>query len=176
MHGAHQRLELLSQALDSDDLRTFYAALAQAEGAHARLFVDLAKEYGDPDAVEARRVPTGPGAGAGRAPVGIGRVEEEDRDPAVVPREGADAQARRDGQAEQIEVDKSRIRGQEAALVGTRASMDEAKRDLDRNRDLVASGDVSRTTYEQAQRRYDELASQYNAAEANLESSVSVAR
>lgn len=81
------------------------------------------------------------------------------------------AQARRDGQAEQIEVDKSRIDAQEASLLGTRASMDEAKRDLDRNRDLVASGDVSRSTYEQAQRRYDELAAQYASAQANLEAS-----
>ncbi len=81
------------------------------------------------------------------------------------------AQARRDGQAAQIGVEESRIEGQEAALVGTRATMDEAKRDLDRNRDLVASGDVSRTAYEQAQRRYDEMASQYASAEANLEAS-----
>ena len=81
------------------------------------------------------------------------------------------AQARRDGQAAQIEVEESRIEGQVASLVGTRASMDEAKRDRDRNRDLAASGDVSRTTYEQAQRRYDEQASQYASAEANLEAS-----
>lgn len=81
------------------------------------------------------------------------------------------AEARRDGQAAQIEVEESRIEAQEASLLGTRASMDEAKRDLDRNRDLVASGDVSRTAYEQAQRRYDEMASQYASAEANLEAS-----
>jgi len=81
------------------------------------------------------------------------------------------AQARRDGLAQQIEVDKARIQSLEASLLGTRASLDEAQRDLNRQRELVSSGDVSQAVYEQAQRRYDEVAAQYAAAEASLEAS-----
>ena len=78
------------------------------------------------------------------------------------------AQARRDGQAAQIEVDKARIVAQEASLEGTRASLDEARRDLNRQRELVASGDVSQSVYEQAQQRYDEVAAQFASAQGNL--------
>ncbi len=81
------------------------------------------------------------------------------------------AQARRDGQAAQIEVEESRIESQAATLQGTQASLDEARRDLSRNRELVASGDVSRSAYEQAQMRHDELDSRYISAQANLEAS-----
>lgn len=81
------------------------------------------------------------------------------------------AQARRDGQAAQIQVEEARIVGQEASLLGTRATLDEAQRDLNRQRELVSSGDVSQAVYEQAQRRYDEIAAQYASAEATLEAS-----
>ncbi len=81
------------------------------------------------------------------------------------------AKARRDGQAAQIEVEKSRIESQAATLQGTRASLDEARRDLNRNRELVASGDVSQSAYEQAQMRHDELDSRYVSAQASLEAS-----
>ncbi len=81
------------------------------------------------------------------------------------------AQARRDGQAAQIEVEQSRIASQVATLEGTQASLDEAKRDLNRNRELVASGDVSQSAYEQSQMRHDELDSRYTSAKANLEAS-----
>ena len=78
------------------------------------------------------------------------------------------AKARRDGQAAQIEVDKARIEGQEASLLGTKASLDEARRDLDRHREMIASGDVSQSAYEQAQQRFDEMNANYDAAESNL--------
>ncbi len=81
------------------------------------------------------------------------------------------AQARRNGQAAQIEVEKSRIHSQEASLLGTRASMEEAHRDLNRHRELVAAGDVSESAYEQSQMRNDELNSQHAAAKSNLEAS-----
>jgi tRNA 2-(methylsulfanyl)-N6-isopentenyladenosine37 hydroxylase len=51
---SHERLALLSEGLDDPDLKSFYATLATAEAGHARLFVDLAKQYGDPEAVDAR--------------------------------------------------------------------------------------------------------------------------
>ncbi len=78
-------------------------------------------------------------------------------------------QARRDGQAAQLEVDKTRIQAQEASLDGTRANLDEAQRDLDRHREMVAAGDVSQAAYDQAQRRYDEIAAQYASAQTNLQ-------
>jgi tRNA-(ms[2]io[6]A)-hydroxylase len=49
-----ERLELLAGALPDADLRTFYAALAQAEAGHHQLFVGLAREYDDPAVVAAR--------------------------------------------------------------------------------------------------------------------------
>jgi len=51
---SHERLVLLAEGLDDPELRRFYAALAKSEAGHARLFVDLAKEYADPEAVDAR--------------------------------------------------------------------------------------------------------------------------
>ncbi|MBL4845500.1 MAG: tRNA-(ms[2]io[6]A)-hydroxylase [Planctomycetes bacterium] len=42
---SHERLALLADALPDEDLRQFYAGLAQAEGGHARLFVQLAIQY-----------------------------------------------------------------------------------------------------------------------------------
>ena len=51
---SHERLALLAEGLEDPDLREFYATLALAEAGHARLFVDLATEYGEPEAVQAR--------------------------------------------------------------------------------------------------------------------------
>lgn len=51
---SHERLVLLADGLDDPDLRQFYRTLGRAEGGHARLFVDLAKEYADPAEVDAR--------------------------------------------------------------------------------------------------------------------------
>ncbi len=81
------------------------------------------------------------------------------------------AQARRNGQEAQIQVEEARIESQQASLRGTRATRDEAKRDLNRHREMVAAGDVSQTAYEQAQQRYDELESRYASAESDLEAS-----
>jgi tRNA-(ms[2]io[6]A)-hydroxylase len=52
-----ERLTLLAEGLEGRDeaeLAKFYAQLAQAERGHATLFVDLAREYDDPQAVESR--------------------------------------------------------------------------------------------------------------------------
>lgn len=49
-----ERLTLLAGGLKDPDLASFYAALAQAEDGHQRLFVGLAREYDAPDAVAAR--------------------------------------------------------------------------------------------------------------------------
>jgi len=49
-----ERLEILAERLTDADLSGFYAALATAEAGHFRLFVDLAKLYDDPGAVDGR--------------------------------------------------------------------------------------------------------------------------
>jgi len=49
-----ERLELLAGALPDPELQRFYAGLAQAEGGHYLLFVDLAKAYASSDDVDAR--------------------------------------------------------------------------------------------------------------------------
>ncbi|MGE0708543.1 MAG: tRNA-(ms[2]io[6]A)-hydroxylase [Planctomycetota bacterium] len=51
---SHERLDLLAGGLEDEELRRFYASLAQAEAGHARLFVLLAEEYDDPAAVDLR--------------------------------------------------------------------------------------------------------------------------
>lgn len=51
---SHERLLLLAEGLEDADLVAFYSELAKSEGGHARLFVDLAKEYADPAEVDAR--------------------------------------------------------------------------------------------------------------------------
>ena len=49
-----ERLCLLGEHLPEEGDRSFYRGLAQSEAGHYRLFLDLAKRYEDPDAVEAR--------------------------------------------------------------------------------------------------------------------------
>jgi len=51
---SHERLSLLAGGLEDEELRRFYATLAQAEAGHARLFVGLAEEYAEGDDVPAR--------------------------------------------------------------------------------------------------------------------------
>jgi tRNA 2-(methylsulfanyl)-N6-isopentenyladenosine37 hydroxylase len=51
---SHERLALLAEGLPDEDLRGFYAALAQAEGGHARLFVQLARHYDERSEVPRR--------------------------------------------------------------------------------------------------------------------------
>ncbi len=75
------------------------------------------------------------------------------------------AQASRDAQAAQIEVEKARIDSQKANLVGLAASLEQSKRDMDRQKGLLESKDIAQATFDQAQARYDELKAQYAAAE-----------
>jgi len=80
------------------------------------------------------------------------------------------AQATRAAQAAQIEVDKARIAGQRAGLLGTAATLDQAKTDLERQRSLLETRDISQAAFDQAQLRLDELQAQYEAAKHSLES------
>jgi len=49
-----ERFGILSQALPEGELRDFYRDLVRADARHQRLFVDLAREYFDEDAIRAR--------------------------------------------------------------------------------------------------------------------------
>jgi tRNA-(ms[2]io[6]A)-hydroxylase len=51
---SYERLCLLGEHLPDEGDRAFYSGLAQSEAGHYHLFLDLAKRYDDPDAVEAR--------------------------------------------------------------------------------------------------------------------------
>lgn len=81
------------------------------------------------------------------------------------------ALARRGAQEARIEVEKARIDSEVASLAGAAASLAEAARDLQRHRDLVASGDVSQATFEQVGEHHDGLLSRHAAAMAGLEAS-----
>ncbi|MBN1973166.1 MAG: efflux RND transporter periplasmic adaptor subunit [Sedimentisphaerales bacterium] len=76
--------------------------------------------------------------------------------------------ASRDGQAAQLEVEKARIEGQRANLIGLEASFKQAQRDLERQKDLLSSQDISQTIYEQAKLKADELKSQYESSQHSL--------
>lgn len=49
-----ERFRLLSEEMADPGLRTFYHNLMSAEAAHYRLFLDIAREYVDPEAVRER--------------------------------------------------------------------------------------------------------------------------
>lgn len=50
----HERFGLVAEALPEGGEKRFFAALTQAEGRHWAIFLDLAREYFDGDAVESR--------------------------------------------------------------------------------------------------------------------------
>jgi HlyD family secretion protein len=79
------------------------------------------------------------------------------------------AQASRDAQAAQIEVEKARIESQRANLVGLSASLEQAKRDLERQKGLLQSKDIAQATFDQTKAQYDQLKAQYAAAESTLQ-------
>jgi len=80
------------------------------------------------------------------------------------------AEARRAAQAAAIEVAKADVASQQARVEGITASLAEAQRDLKRQEALLASGDVSRSVYDQAKCRVDELSAQLSSAEHTLKS------
>ncbi|MHC4691187.1 MAG: efflux RND transporter periplasmic adaptor subunit [Planctomycetota bacterium] len=79
------------------------------------------------------------------------------------------AQAGHSAQAAQIEVEKSRIAGQQAGLVGLEASLKQAERDLERQKGLLKSQDISQATFDQTQLKVDDFKAQYGAAKHSLE-------
>jgi len=82
------------------------------------------------------------------------------------------AQANRDAQAAQIEVEKARIDSQKANLRGLLASLEQAKRNMERQQGLLQSKDIAQATFDQTKSQYDELSAQYSAAESTLQAAV----
>jgi len=79
------------------------------------------------------------------------------------------AQARRAAQAAGIESEKARIAGQKANLLGTGATFEQAKTQMERQKKLLASKDISQYEFDQAQLKLDEFQAQYNAAKLGLD-------
>ena len=80
------------------------------------------------------------------------------------------AQASRNAQAAQTEVEKARIQSQKANLEGLASSLEQSQRDMERQKGLLESKDIAQATYDQAKARFDELNSQYEAAKHTLHS------
>jgi HlyD family secretion protein len=81
------------------------------------------------------------------------------------------AQARREAQAAQIEVERARIASQKASLLGLTADCDQAKTDLARQKVLVAKQDVAQVTFELAALKVEDLAAQCEGAKHSLTAS-----
>ena len=80
------------------------------------------------------------------------------------------AQARRAAQAAGIESEKARIASQKATLLGTGATFEQAKTQMERQKKLLATKDISQYEFDQAQLKLDEFQAQYNAAKLGLDS------
>ena len=79
------------------------------------------------------------------------------------------AEASRAAQAAQLEVEKTRIAGQQASLAGLAASLKQAEQDLQRQYALLQSQDISQANFDQTKLKLDDLKAQYEAAEHSLE-------
>ena len=80
------------------------------------------------------------------------------------------AEAGRAAQVAQAEVEKARIESQQANLIGLVASLEQAERDMERQRGLLQSKDIAQATFDQSKARYDELKAQYESAKHTLTS------
>ncbi len=78
------------------------------------------------------------------------------------------AQANQSAQLAQLEVEKARIASQQANLIGLDASLKQAQRDLDRQKGLLESQDISQAAFDQSKLKLDGLQSQYNSAKHTL--------
>lgn len=81
------------------------------------------------------------------------------------------AQADRAARAAQIEVEKARIASQEANLLGQAAALEQARRDLQRQSELLASKDISQVVFDEAKLKVDDLKAKYEGAKLTLEAS-----
>ena len=79
------------------------------------------------------------------------------------------AQAGRNAQEAQIEVEKARIESSKATLAALGASLEQAEKDLERKKGLFESTDISKADFDQIKYRTDELRAQYESAKHNLD-------
>ncbi len=82
------------------------------------------------------------------------------------------AQARKDAQAKQIDVEKMAIKSLEDSLRSTEASLKMAELDFKRMEGLLQTHDVSQSDYDRAKTAYDEIAARCDSDKHGLESSV----
>jgi len=74
------------------------------------------------------------------------------------------AQANFLAQQAQIEVTKTQIASHKAQIKGTQASLEQAKKDYERQKQLLATGDISQSVYDLARQKFEELESQLQSA------------
>ena len=79
-------------------------------------------------------------------------------------------QARRDAQAAQIRVAEANIEGQRSRVTGVQATLADARRNLERQQELHAAGDVSRSALERAQVRVEEVTASLKSSQHTLKS------
>ncbi|MFH1371436.1 MAG: efflux RND transporter periplasmic adaptor subunit [Planctomycetota bacterium] len=79
------------------------------------------------------------------------------------------AQAGRNAQEAQIEVEKARIESSKASLAALGASLEQAEKDLERKKGLFESSDISKADFDQIKYKVDELRAQYESAKYNLD-------
>ncbi len=81
------------------------------------------------------------------------------------------AEASRNAQEAQIEVEKARIESAKSNLVALAATLEQAQKDLERKKGLYESRDISKADFDLIKYKVDEHAGQYEAAKYNLEAS-----
>lgn len=92
-------------------------------------------------------------------------VQLDDKDLQAVRRS---ALARERAQEEQLNVAKQRIESQRATLRAAKSMLLDAERDLNRNRELVKTKDVSQSVMDTTQAKYDQQVEQYNSQDAGI--------
>jgi len=79
------------------------------------------------------------------------------------------AEAGRNAQEAQIEVEKSKVESSKATIVGLAASLKQAESELGRKQELVTSGAISKADFEQIKYKVDSLRADNESAKYNLE-------
>jgi HlyD family secretion protein len=80
------------------------------------------------------------------------------------------AEASRDAQVAQVEVDKAVIESQRASLEGLAASVEQSRRDMERQKGLLETKDIAQATFDQAKATCDELVATHTASTYTLQS------
>jgi len=81
------------------------------------------------------------------------------------------AEAGKNAQEAQVEVEKSRIESSRESLAAMAATLEQAQKDLERKKGLFESHDISKADFDQIKYKVDELTAQYESSKYGLESS-----